>query len=58
MRKHSHEILICCLGTEMKWFARLWWTKAELCEFVISLGYIVRPCIQEKRKKKGRKEEK
>ena len=32
--------------------------KAELCEFVVSLGYIVRPCIQGKRKKKGRKEEK
>lgn len=31
--------------------------KAELCEFVVSLGYIVRPCIQGKRKKKGRKEE-
>jgi hypothetical protein len=30
--------------------------KAELCEFVVSLGYIVRPCIQGKRKKKeGRK---
>lgn len=24
MKKQNHEILICCLGTEMKWLARLW----------------------------------
>lgn len=38
MRKQNPGILICCLGTETKWFARLWKMKAELCEFVVNPG--------------------
>ena len=49
------------------WKERVWWHKslilalwrqrqAELCEFEANLGYREKPCVEEKRERKGERE--